>query len=168
MTNRILTCARLALALAALPVLGLAQTLTRDVDNPARSPQRYAGNFTINAFATAGDISFQVPSQKRFVAEYLHVQCSPSASTLPAVVEFSISTYDVNANNAVTVDLLPSKSSTGFFNFAQNIRLYADHSGYSWMSSIAVTANTAQQIPANHSYFCKTVLSGYTVSLTPQ
>ena len=153
-------------------VAGLSQTVNvHDVDNGAFSPLKFSGNFTLNPGNLAEGVNFSVPQGKRYVIEFLNIRCSPQGNnngTLQPIAEFNIDTYDVNnplALPAPSITFVPTHAALGYFNYANNVKLYADHSGYSNRPSISVNANVDSVISANQSYYCTVFLSGYTVNL---
>ena len=117
---------RLLLLASALPILGLAQLTVKDAENPAHSPLRLTGSFTVNAPDAGSGIAFAVPAGKRYVVEFLNVRCTPTGNNIPPLEEVILHIWDATTNTASIVTLVPSKAATGKYHLTNNSRLYAD------------------------------------------
>ena len=162
---------RLLLLASALPILGLAQTPVKDVENPAHSPLRFVGGLIIHQGHSSDSANFYIPQGKRFVAEYLNVKCTPAATNpaaIPALVEVQLATRDASAgitgNPLVAASFNIGKNSVGNYVLSTSPRLYGDHSP-STIPDIQVTAFAESDLPGGHAWGCSVLLSGYTVDV---
>jgi hypothetical protein len=161
----------LLLLVSALPIVGLAQTPVQDVENPDHFPLRFVGGLTIHAGNISDTAHFYLPTNKRYIVEYLNVKCTPYSGTpapLPALVEVQLQTRDTSAgipgNPLVPVSMIPGRNAGGNYILAQNLRLYADH-GPVGPPDIDVTVFAQDFVPGLHSYSCSVVISGHTIDL---
>jgi hypothetical protein len=116
----------LMLAGAAGSVLGQYSTPMRDVENPDRFPYQERGSGSINANFLNTFITFPTPTGKRYILEYVSVDCStPSAS-------------DSFTSVFLTVTKITSPTSTEGYsvaNIAMERRGPSPFGGYTWAGS---------------------------------
>jgi hypothetical protein len=140
------------------------QPTVRDADNPARQPfvfflcelsqQNCPTAFTIPSTTATGQ------SVQRFVVEYVSGSCAVDSGKFVADLGVSTSVKGTTAFYRVIPTLESSFPSTGnFFNFAQQLRGYADPGTNAVISSFVEGPGTSE--PGQS---CNMLVSGYLVT----
>lgn len=125
-------------------------TDVRDVDQPARNPYVMVTTTLTN---TASQIVGTVPSEHRFVIEYVSASCSSPTAVAPTVLRLT-------AAGQADHYFAPTIYSGGYAaTVSQMTRIYAGPKSNVILSVFPTTASTA--------IYCNVTLSGHLVSLVP-
>lgn len=158
-------------ALVALPAMAQFASPVRDVDNPDRQPYQERGSVTISPGIVNGFINFPTPTGKRYVIEFVSVQCTTSSATdtFPQVlltvtkITSPSSTFSFGTNVVSLEKRGPAFFGGDVHAGSANVKMYSDYSPFTAGGGNGISFNIFHS-DASVSASCVGVVTGHTIT----